>query len=208
MLDWIKDYWQIFTIIAAVLTSLGFALTILILVWRGSRYFTRVETRIDGLDKRIDGLDKRIDDIHKGLDKRIDDVWRVLNKILDHFSIDQSDEGPVSTSQSPIRLTEYGTKLADKSQAEAIVETYANRAEVEQDMNEYQIQQACFNFARLELLDIIKTTERDRIEKLVYDEGISMSEILEVLGIKMRDYHLAKLGKKVGGIDQPTPDNS
>jgi len=201
MLDWIKDYWQIFTIIAAVLTSLGFALTILILVWRISRYFTRVETRIDGLDKKID-------DIHKGLDKRIDDVWRVLNKILDHFSIDQNDERPVSTSQSPIRLTEYGTKLADKSQAEAIVKTYADKIEIAPDMNEYQIQETCFDFARLELLDIIKTTERDRIEKLVYDEGISMTEIWRVLGIKMRDYHLAKLGKDVVGIDQPTPDNS
>lgn len=188
MLVWIKDYWQIFTIIAAVLTSLGFALTILILVWRISRYFTRVETRIDGLDKRID------------------DIWRVLNKILGHFSIDQSDEGPVSISQSPIRLTEYGAKLADKAQAEAIIETYADKIEVAPDMNEYQIQETCFDFARLELLDIIEKTERDRIEKLVYDEGISMSEISRIFGIKMRDYHLAKLGKNVGNIDQHTPD--
>ncbi|MDD9797993.1 MAG: hypothetical protein OXT03_02630 [Alphaproteobacteria bacterium] len=201
MSAWIKDYWQIFTIIGAVLTSLGFGLTVLILVWRISRYFTRVETRIDGLDKRIDGLDKRID----GLDKRIDDVWRVLQNILGRLS-GQSGEESVSTSQSPIRLTEYGTKLAGKSQAETIVETYADRAEVAPDMNEYQIQQTCFDFARLELLDILETTERDRIEKLAFDEGISITEISRVIGIKMRDYHLTKLGKNVGNIDQQTPD--
>ncbi len=139
----------------------------------------------------------------RGLDKIVSSVDGKLDKILEYF-IDR----PISASRSPRRLTEFELKLAEKSNADALVEKYASNVAVTKDMNEYTIQEKCFDYGQSNLIDDLSMEERNVIEKLAFDEGVDVLNMMHAVAIKLRDYKLKELGKEISDIDQLTPSEN
>ncbi len=113
--------------------------------------------------------------------------------------VDNLDGGKrVVETASPIALTDYGRSLSELVKARNMASEYIKEVESSLgDANEYQIQEACADFAENKLLNKLKPDDRAFLEMIAYQEGIEISKILRVVGVEMRDLFLEKRTKQV-----------
>ena len=172
-------------IIISVVSVLGLLAWIFKLV--ASHEIKPLEKTVSALDAKIDGIEKRLDNTHNLVLK----IWeQIMHKNVD-------------LAKSPTALTDYGIKIAEKVNADALVEKYAGDVAVTKDMNEYTIQQICFDYAQSTLLDILSVEERAVVENISFNEDIAVPSIMRAVGIKLRDYKFKELGKAISEINQP-----
>lgn len=113
---------------------------------------------------------------------------------------------PVAGSESPLQLNKYGKELSKKLDAPALLSEHLNNIKINDKMNEYQIQEACFDYAQAKWIDKSSPEARDKVEKLAFNEGELIQVLLRVLGIELRNAVFNKLGKDRSGVDKPNPD--
>ncbi len=99
--------------------------------------------------------------------------------------------------KSPLRLTEYGMKMAQEMKADEILLPYIARLiDATKEKTVYGIQEECLRFARHDLMGDLHTKNKqqaDSIEIYAFQKGISLYEALEVLGVALRDKVFAGL---------------
>ena len=142
----------------------------------------RQENELDDLEKRFGRFEEKID--------------RLTELMISSFN-----DRRIIQSTSPLTLTDYGEELAEKANAEIIAERYAGQLFKEiENLNEYQIQEFCFDFTKQKLLEDLKTNDHEDFEvisRLAFNEGIEIDKVTRVIGLVLRD-QLIKMKYKKG----------
>ncbi len=100
-----------------------------------------------------------------------------------------------SSSQSPLALTELGRAISSELRAEEWASVKAETLlDAVRDKEPYDIQTHCFSYAEDSFLD---TRDHERqVKELARDHGLYMEQVLEVVGIELRDAALELLDPK------------
>ena len=113
-------------------------------------------------------------------------VVRILTR-LDRIDRD------VIASESPLRLTDIGERVADALEADDWAEKIAEDVYHQvQGKRKYEIQIFSFEYAKDE--DNFSREELELIQEIAYDHGMTEYKVRRVLGIKIRDKLLSMLG--------------
>ena len=149
-------------------------------IWKISAWKQTVDSKLESLESKVEGLDIRLTRVEKRLDE--------LFKLFTEFLFNRQE---ITKSTSPLTLTDYGKELSEKVNAGEIVEQFADYLfKKVKGRNEYQIQEICFEFAKLELLEKLKANdpqEFEEISKIAFNEGIELSKVTRVIGLELRD---------------------
>ena len=181
------DIETVVIISASLVTIVG---AIVGIIWWGIvKPISFVKVKFAVIDTRLDGMDRQLDKIEKSI--------RML--------VDGMRGKKISEASSPISLTKYGVELKKKINVDALIVKYSDELEIPNEWNEYQIQQACLDFADNSLLDLFSDDERGLFEKVAFDEGISPDSLLRVCGISLRDHKLESYGRSIENIDKHAP---
>ncbi len=121
-------------------------------------------------------------------------------------SINDLQGRPVASSQSPVHLNDFGKEISKSSGAEEIAAKCVQHIKIASNMNAYQIQQRCFDYAQNELLPNLTEKERGILETLAYEKGVSLQTILRVIGFDIRDAKLRELKIDDVEIDKHVSD--
>ena len=151
-----------------------------------------IYTKIDAMSQKIDTMSKNMDTISQRMD--------TMSQRMDTMSqrIDRLSENVVDNN-SPLSLSEYGQKLADKINAPAIATKYKERLAgmaKTQNMRPYQIQQCCFEYAANEMLKDLEKNDQEQYYLLTdtaFNEGVEMKQFLKVIGVILIDQVLETL---------------
>ncbi len=129
-----------------------------------------------GADKDLRGFSKFIEEVR-------DDIKKILWAL-------HPDSRPIERN-SPLRLTEYGKKMANEMKADEILVPYISPVvEAAKGKTLYGIQEQCLQFARHDLMENLRAANprhADSLEMYAFQKGINLSEALEVLGVVLRD---------------------
>ncbi|MGI9439531.1 MAG: hypothetical protein ACR2OT_00985 [Parvibaculales bacterium] len=114
---------------------------------------------------------------------------------------------PLAQSKSPQSLNDKGRKVAQELDAESFVEKYMTYLKLGENMNAYDIQEACFHFASDILPEKYLTdAEKTNIKDVAYRHGNTERAILRsVIGITLRDAILRGRDINLGQVDTDTP---
>jgi len=107
---------------------------------------------------------------------------------------------------SPIALNDVGRIVSEEINAEAIVARLALNVQIDADMDAYQIQSACFEYAALDLLEELDDGELKALRQVAFERGHDVRSYETIFGILLRDYWLAKLGKTPHEVDVHDPE--
>ena len=95
---------------------------------------------------------------------------------------------PPTISDSPLRLTEFGERLAKDLDATEWVNTVAKQFEDKADGKEdFEIQEMCFEYAEAELSDEMTRS----VKRVAYEHGTPEDGVRQVLALVLRDKLLA-----------------
>lgn len=141
----------------------------------------------------------------KSLAKAAELIPKIYGMLLNHYGTD------IFKATSPVSLTDYGKSLSQEIDAQFLVEKYKEEIKKETaNMNAYEIQQYCFDFAENKVLDDLKKTEVERFNKiteLAYQQGVDVEKIMRVLGLELRDSILGLVGKTHQEVDDNSPED-
>jgi len=141
----------------------------------------------------------------KAIYNKLNQINGTVNQTLGYLRGKDGKEGSTFETSSPISLTEYGKNLFDSSAGSEIVHTYKDKIDLEEDMNEYEIQEKCINFALLNLEAVLKPRELDKVQKTAFDAGLPIQTVLHVIGIALRDAIFADRGLSGERVDHHDP---
>lgn len=141
----------------------------------------------------------------KEITEKLNKIDGTVNKTLGYLRGKDGKEGGAFETSSPIRLTEYGKNLLKKSDGSKIVRTYKDKIDLEAELNEYEIQEKCINFALLKLEAALKPQELDKVQKTAFDAGLPIQTVLHVIGIALRDAIFADRGLIAERVDHHNP---
>ncbi len=194
------DYWAVIMVIGGM-------------IWWASGINTKIKGfnhRFDTIDKKFDAIDKKFDTIDKKFDtingefKDIKKSIGIIEKSIEVISTNIR-KNEVSASKSPSQLNEHGIKISEGINGKEFVKKHLNAINYNNEMNEYQIQQACFDYTQSELIDKISIEERKALEMVAYNQGASIQTVLTVLGFDLRDAKFKELGIDTAVIDKHKP---
>ena len=130
--------------------------------------------------------------------KKLDDGFEKINHRLDTLLMNWAGPGAVAAGASPLALTDLGQtvsrEIRAKEIAQSLVPVLVPRLE---GKDRYTIQQDCIEYATTELT--LKQEQDSAFRTVAYETGLSMYEVLRVLGIELRDAVMKALG-----MDDPT----
>ncbi len=117
-----------------------------------------------------------------------------IKKIFDRLP------APTIASQSPIRLTDLGREIAEEIKVREWVSECADRLHGRiESKSAYDIQEFCFQYAKQELIGdleegIISLINSEDIKTSAYNHGLELKQVLEVVGVMLRDEMLKRSG--------------
>lgn len=174
-----------FQIVMITIAVVGLVITLGTIMWKIGKWSSSTDTRLDKLEESVERLEKSI----------LASLKDLLKPIVSSLYKE------VAVSKSPVGLTDYGEKLSLQVNAAEFVRKHAANVETRDDMNAYQIQEACFAYVDNDFLEKVSPEERDQLENIAFDEGIEVGKILKVIGIELRDVKLDEMGLNKSGID-------
>ncbi len=137
---------------------------------------------------------KRVEEKIEKINDKFEKMNDKLEKIF-HFLPNE----PLEKRTSPISLTDYGKKLSREISASEISDMeLTNVAGQVKDLNAYQIQEYCFEFAKNELLKKLKEKHLDfydKIHEVAFHEGIEVEKLTRVIALELRDKILSTLNR-------------
>ncbi len=110
---------------------------------------------------------------------------------------------PTVASQSPIRLTDLGSEIAEEIKVREWVSECAERVHDRiESKSAYDIQELCFQYAKQELTEDLKngmipSINSEYIKTSAYNHGLELKQVLEVFGVMLRDEMLNRLGIEI-----------
>ena len=103
---------------------------------------------------------------------------------------------PVATSSSPLRLTEFGEKIAKEAHASEIVAPHVTKHfAITGGLVPYDIQEQCDSYVRTQLYPELEKTNPEKVKilkKAAYENGVSLEQVFRVLALVMRDQILER----------------
>ncbi len=150
--------------------------------WVGTPLIVIVILAIGALFFKFARWTSSVDSDRANLKEFMKEVRGDIKKILQRLP-------PASIStDSPLRLTDFGKQLAEEADANKIVDRLYESREIEKEVqgkSKYEIQEFCFEYManKVELLD----NEAKIIQRCAFNNGISHKDISRVLGIVLRD---------------------
>ena len=114
----------------------------------------------------------------------------------------QPKERRTENTSSPISLTEIGQSIAENVNARNLAKKYAAKLITPDMKNAYDIQEACLQFSKHDLPDMLNDDEKDVIKTEAFDRGMDVSRIYRVIGLAIRDAILEKKGLSHAQIDE------
>ena len=157
--------------------AIGILLGVFILVIALTIWGTTITVLQRSAQKILTGFMKEIRDDIKDIFKRLPAV--------------------VATAQSPVQLTELGHEIEKEINASTWVVNHIDYIlESIESHTPYHIQERCFEYAQNEFMANIvpdSDTLKDAIERTAFNHGLSLSQVLEVVGIVLRDEVLKRL---------------
>ena len=195
---------QIFSLAVAFLQQnfiailIGGVLAFAVLLWKVASWKAGLDKDQGNLTGGLGKLEKTVTDFMEEIRK---DVKRIFERL----------PSPTIASQSPIRLTDLGNKIAEEIKVNEWVSEYAEKlSDRVEAKNAYDIQEFCFQYAQNELLEDLGKTVTDSAElksvpfptiediKLsAYDHGLELKQVLEVVGVVLRDEMLKRIGIEI-----------
>ena len=116
---------------------------------------------------------------------------------------------PSVQTQSPLNLTDKGKNISRDLNIEAKIavhwEMIKAKIESKSPANPYDIQNATMEIARDCFDSIFTDTERNDIKLYAYKQGLSLLEIVPIIGIQARDQYFKEKNIDVGEIDKHAP---
>jgi hypothetical protein len=185
-----SDWQIILAVFSAVLSILIFVFG---LGWKIREWLGRIEM----LEAQTPDLRRDINNLRKDIDKRLDEIVAII-----------SGGKSVEQTTSPIQLTDYGTEISKQLGFQDVINEVLHDVEIEQGMNEYQIQQLCFDYAQSEFMERISPDNREKIEKVAFEEGMPIQTVLRVVGIELRNAKFNQLGINRDAIDHHASDKN
>ncbi len=154
--------------------ALGIVGLLILLAWKGSSRFTKIETDVDWLKDKINDIKASID-----------------NTKIDAFR-----------NASPVALTEIGTNFLDKSGMKDYIdnnkETLVNVCNEVRNTNAYEVQKHIFKYFDNVEFDV----DHDKqIKNFAYNKGISTDILRRAGAIYFRDVCLKEFDMKAEDID-------
>ncbi len=182
----LTDYWRVILVIGGM-------------IWWASS----INTKMKGFNHRFDAIDKKFDTI----DGEFKDIKKSIGIIETSIGVISTNirKNEVSASKSPSQLNETGIKISEGINGKEFVKKHLNAINYNNEMNEYQIQQACFDYTQSELIDKISIEERKALEMVAYNQGVSIQTVLTVLGFDLRDAKFKELKIDTAVIDKHKP---
>lgn len=153
--------------------------------------------------KRLDKFEKKTEDSMNTLVElktKVNLIYQIVNPNI-----------PIKAT-SPLSLTTVGEKMKEQMNADIIFNRIvgsekANILKSHQEKNAYDIQMACIEWAKHNVPSLLTTEELSSIKKIAFDNGILLEDVLEILGMMMRDNILQELSMSIVDVDLHTPDN-
>ena len=170
----------ILVLLVMMLISLGIG------IWKISAWKTTIENRLDNLNQRLDDKFSEVMGYIKDIKATINQMPNKVNFIR---------------GSSPLSLNQRGKELYEKINAPAIADKYTDeliKRAKERNMNTYQIQQDCFNFAFNEILKRLERDDKEQYDQLsdvAYNEGVQLEDLMQILGVILRDRVLEAVNK-------------
>ncbi len=140
------------------------------------------------LGKLLGGLQTKVEGIDMSLTEFKNDTKTEMSELRNLFA--SFVQTPVTRAQSPISLTEVGEDLAKYINADNLVNKYHDSVTIPDNVSAYEIQEICFNFTKNELFELLDPVEKSVVRKIAYDKGRTIQELMEIVGVKLRDYFL------------------
>ena len=164
--------------------------------------------------KDLEDVRKNAQGLLRGLES-IEEIREKINVLIGRVNA-LSDEVAASRgkgiyrSDSPVSLSEYGESLSKKIDVKSITDRYkeqlTKRAK-KREMNAYQIQQICFDFAQNQIpkdLEENSKEQYDQLANVAFNEGIQIGDLMRVLGLILRDKVLEACDISVSDVDSKT----
>ena len=168
-----------------------------------SEIFDKHVLTVEKLDGKVGQLDEKVD----GLEIRIGTIETILTRIVSLLDKDNRQGLHIPLRKtSPLRLSKYGEGIAKNINADALVKKYAHNIDIPAGLNPYEIQQACFEYARGNLMNAVSEKEKEVIQINAYKSGDPVSFALEVMGVLFRDYWFKKQGIDADDADNHDPE--
>ena len=126
------------------------------------------------------------------------EFMRKIERKLDQI-FDRLPPSPVTTSRSPLQLTDLGKQIAEEIDVQTWVHHFKQKIKGRiAEHNPYEVQEVCFKYADENLLDDIKDVDQGevwvkKIKGSAYDHGLPLEDVLKVAGIVLRDKMLEDL---------------
>lgn len=177
--------------------------------WLGSAFLfgKQVGAHASKTQSDIAVVSTKIDEHKNIFDNTCGDLKSDIREIRDQvFTIVTGKS--ISTSNSPTVLTEYGLEVAKQIDADSLVAKYAKKVDIADNMNAFEIQQACRHFALSEDMLEFSLDELDRLQGLAFDEGVTIDLYRGVLALLFRDWWLKKRDMMPVEIDKHDPSSS
>ncbi len=164
--------------------------------------------------KDLEDIRKNAQGLLKGL-KSIEEIREKINVLIGRVDT-LSDEVIASRgkaiyqSDSPVSLSEYGESLSKKIDVKFITDKYEKqltKKAKKREMNAYQIQQSCFDFAQNQIPKDLEKNYKEQYDKLAnvaFNEGIQIRDLMRVLGLILRDQVLKACDISVSNTDSQT----
>ncbi|MEG9861724.1 MAG: hypothetical protein V6Z81_04380 [Parvularculales bacterium] len=145
-------------------------------------------------------------------------VWSDLKKIIKEWDQVSKDvhtikvflqtkypEVALFQSKSPLALTESGQNIASTIGADTIADAYMEQVAISREMNPYEIQVTCFDFAEKSLISKLDAKTKTKIETEAFERGLEVENILKIIAIVIRDKFLSQRGYVPTQIDEHDP---
>lgn len=139
---------------------------------------------------------KNFKEFMKDIGKKIEDMKSKVDELWGRWR-------SVSTGNSPVVLTKLGLQVAKEIEIEDWAGSFVEQLhrDLKDKENPYEMQELCFEFAKGKFIELQKAESSSLMRKMelsAYNNGIPFEQVLEVVGIVLRN----KLMEKCG-IDPP-----
>lgn len=144
---------------------------------------------------------------------RIDNVERIADTVIElKTKVDLiygyvNPNSPTRAS-SPISLTPTGQEIVTRIRADEIFRDYSTKlmslVESKNPKNAYDIQQASFDVAKRELINLLKEQELKVVKEEAFNKGLLVEDVLSVFGILLRNKILELKNIPIAEVDRHT----
>lgn len=157
-----------------------------VIVVGGFMSYARLQSRIGAIDERLTEFKTDVTDFKKEVKEDIRELRKTIQDLNNNL-MTYVGKSRLVESKSPFTLTALGQDVAKYINADNIVRKYGSRVEIGENATPYEIQNSSFQFAEKELPNLLDTVDKRIVQKIAYEKGISLEEIMKVVGIKLRD---------------------